>query len=202
MYNMFKYHDSLIYTMTSFTGTNIILGRYIYWLYSQKLRHISASRLYRPRDHRLSAKLVPTFAERGCHVVSMTDPYSCILGFLDQKQSFTYDMFFIGRKSLIRLFRASVSLFHVFLPPKTTRQDSVLLPTSTLAKLLLQKPQILTYEPLSLTIYLQLYHSFFVLCILFCPEDGGSAVVRNVTKCLAENRLSLPAYIIVIAVRT
>jgi hypothetical protein len=26
---------------------------------------------------------VPTFADRGCHVVSMTDPYGSILGFLD-----------------------------------------------------------------------------------------------------------------------
>jgi hypothetical protein len=34
----------------------------------------SASELYRLSDRRLSAKLVPTFAERGCHVVSVTDP--------------------------------------------------------------------------------------------------------------------------------
>jgi hypothetical protein len=34
----------------------------------------SASELYRPRDRRLSAKLVLTFADRGCHVVSVTDP--------------------------------------------------------------------------------------------------------------------------------
>jgi hypothetical protein len=27
--------------------------------------------------------LVPTFSARGCHVVSVTDPYGCILGFLD-----------------------------------------------------------------------------------------------------------------------
>jgi hypothetical protein len=25
---------------------------------------------------------VPTFADRGCHMVSVTDPYGCILGFL------------------------------------------------------------------------------------------------------------------------
>jgi hypothetical protein len=42
----------------------------------------SANELYRPSDRRLSAKLVPTFADRGCHVVSVTDPYGCILGFL------------------------------------------------------------------------------------------------------------------------
>jgi hypothetical protein len=31
------------------------------------------------RDRRLSAKLVPTFAHRGSHVVSVTDPYARIL---------------------------------------------------------------------------------------------------------------------------
>jgi hypothetical protein len=28
---------------------------------------------------------VPTFEDRGCHVVSVADPYGRILGFLDQK---------------------------------------------------------------------------------------------------------------------
>jgi hypothetical protein len=39
----------------------------------------SASELYRPSDRRLSAKWLPTFAARGCHVVSVTGslrPYS------------------------------------------------------------------------------------------------------------------------------
>jgi hypothetical protein len=43
----------------------------------------SASELYRPSDRRLLAKLVPSFADRGCHVVNVTDPYGRILGFLD-----------------------------------------------------------------------------------------------------------------------
>jgi hypothetical protein len=43
----------------------------------------SASELYRLSNRHLSAKLVPTFVARGCHVVSMTDPYGCILCFLD-----------------------------------------------------------------------------------------------------------------------
>jgi hypothetical protein len=29
----------------------------------------------RPSDRRMSAKLLPTFADRGCRVVSATDPY-------------------------------------------------------------------------------------------------------------------------------
>jgi hypothetical protein len=44
----------------------------------------SASELYRPRDRRLSAKLVATFEDRGSHVVSVTDPYARILGFLER----------------------------------------------------------------------------------------------------------------------
>jgi hypothetical protein len=43
----------------------------------------SASELYRLRDRRFLAKLVPTFVERGCHVVSVTDPNGSILIFLD-----------------------------------------------------------------------------------------------------------------------
>jgi hypothetical protein len=35
----------------------------------------SMSKLYRLSDRSLSAKLVPTLAERGCPVVSTTDPY-------------------------------------------------------------------------------------------------------------------------------
>jgi hypothetical protein len=34
----------------------------------------SASELYRPSDRRLSVKWLPTFADRGCHMVSVTDP--------------------------------------------------------------------------------------------------------------------------------
>jgi hypothetical protein len=44
-------------------------------------------RVFSPRaDRPLSAKLMPTFADRGCRVVSATDPYGYILGFLDQHQ--------------------------------------------------------------------------------------------------------------------
>jgi hypothetical protein len=50
----------------------------------------SASELYRPTDRRLSAKLVPTFADRGCHVVSVTDPYGRILDFLDRSPYFSF----------------------------------------------------------------------------------------------------------------
>jgi hypothetical protein len=48
-----------------------------------------ASELYRPSDRRLSAKLVPTFADTGCHVVSVTDPYGSILCFLHRSRYFS-----------------------------------------------------------------------------------------------------------------
>jgi hypothetical protein len=44
----------------------------------------SQRELYRPSYRRLAAKLVPPFVHRGCRVVSMTDPFVRILGFLDR----------------------------------------------------------------------------------------------------------------------
>jgi hypothetical protein len=38
----------------------------------------------------LSAKLVPTFADRGCRVVSATDPHGRILGFLDRSRYYFF----------------------------------------------------------------------------------------------------------------
>jgi hypothetical protein len=34
----------------------------------------------------LSAKLLPNFADKRCHVVNVTDIYGCILGFIDRTQ--------------------------------------------------------------------------------------------------------------------
>jgi hypothetical protein len=49
----------------------------------------SASELYRPSDRRLSAKLVPTLADRWCRVVSATiPPQSFYFGFLDRSRYF------------------------------------------------------------------------------------------------------------------
>jgi hypothetical protein len=49
---------------------------------TNKLRGLSPRANY--TDRRLSAKLVPTFADRWCHVVSVTGPYGRILGFLNR----------------------------------------------------------------------------------------------------------------------
>jgi hypothetical protein len=46
----------------------------------------------RPSDRRLSAKLVPNFADKGCHVVSVTDPYGRILGFLGRMRYFFFQV--------------------------------------------------------------------------------------------------------------
>jgi hypothetical protein len=45
-----------------------------------------ASELYRPSYLRLSAKLVPTFADRVCYLVIVMDPYGRILDFIDRSR--------------------------------------------------------------------------------------------------------------------
>jgi hypothetical protein len=52
----------------------------------------SASELYRPNERCLSAKLVTIFADIGCRVVSATDPYGSILGFLDRSRYFFFQV--------------------------------------------------------------------------------------------------------------
>jgi hypothetical protein len=52
----------------------------------------SASELYRPSGRRLSAKLVPTFTDRECHVVSVTDLCGRILDFLDRSRYFFFQV--------------------------------------------------------------------------------------------------------------
>jgi hypothetical protein len=52
----------------------------------------SAREPYRPSDRLLSTELVPTFAVRGCHMVSVTDPYGNILGFLDRSRYFSFQV--------------------------------------------------------------------------------------------------------------
>jgi hypothetical protein len=49
-----------------------------------------ASELYLPSDHCLSAKLVLTFSDRKCRVVSVTDSYGRILNFIDRSLYFFF----------------------------------------------------------------------------------------------------------------
>jgi hypothetical protein len=52
----------------------------------------SASELYQPSDHRLSAKLVPNFADKRCCMVSATDPHGRILSFLDRSRYYFFQV--------------------------------------------------------------------------------------------------------------
>jgi hypothetical protein len=79
----------------------------------------SASILYRPSDRRLSAKLVPIFADRRCQVVSVTDPYGRILGFLDRNNVlysdyFKFLPFMLLLLCLVFVLSSFFSFFHSF----------------------------------------------------------------------------------------
>jgi hypothetical protein len=55
----------------------------------------SASELYRPRDFRLSTKIVRSanfFVDRWCHMFSVTDPYGRILGFADRSRYYFFQV--------------------------------------------------------------------------------------------------------------
>jgi hypothetical protein len=52
----------------------------------------SASELYRPTDRRLSAKWLPNCADRGCHVVCVTDPSGRISRFSRQEPLLFYQV--------------------------------------------------------------------------------------------------------------
>jgi hypothetical protein len=51
-----------------------------------------ASELYWPSGHVLSAKLVPTFADKGCCIVSITDPCGRNLSFIDQSHYYFFQV--------------------------------------------------------------------------------------------------------------
>jgi hypothetical protein len=66
----------ILLPQTKYVRTRNILGYPIITGDLIKLKLNSVAReLYRPSDRRLSTKLVPTFADSGCHVVSATDLY-------------------------------------------------------------------------------------------------------------------------------
>jgi hypothetical protein len=45
-----------------------------------------------PTYRRLAAKLVPTFVDKGCRVVSATDPHCRILDFLDRSRYYFFQV--------------------------------------------------------------------------------------------------------------
>jgi hypothetical protein len=52
----------------------------------------AAIELCRLSDCRFSEKLVPTFVDTGCRVVSTVDPHGCILGFLGQRSYYFFQV--------------------------------------------------------------------------------------------------------------
>jgi hypothetical protein len=77
------YYDSIMKRHSTFPFASGVLFKTLKQKTKQTPWHESASEPYRPSDLRLLAKLLPTFADRLCHVVSVTDPYCRILGFLE-----------------------------------------------------------------------------------------------------------------------
>jgi hypothetical protein len=55
----------------------------------------SESELYQLKRNRLLVKLIPTFEDRGCRLVSATDPHCRILGFLDRSRYCFFKWFLI-----------------------------------------------------------------------------------------------------------
>jgi hypothetical protein len=80
------HHNYLLKHKKAFSGNEVLLKKIP--------RSESASELYRLSDRRLSAKSLPTSADRVCHVVSVTDPYGRILGFLDRSRYFSIKWLF------------------------------------------------------------------------------------------------------------
>jgi hypothetical protein len=76
------------------TGRLTTAQLYLIYIFTFKLLKTpwpeSAGELYQPSDRRLSAKLVPTFEDRRCHVVSVTDPYGRILDFQTGAANFSF----------------------------------------------------------------------------------------------------------------
>jgi hypothetical protein len=56
------------------------------------LRGLRPQANYTDRATAAMSKLVPTFAERGCRVVSATDPHGRILGFLERNRYYFFQV--------------------------------------------------------------------------------------------------------------
>jgi hypothetical protein len=77
-----KYFARVFYWSTSRDSSSEVLCASV--LENRDYGTLTMRQLYLPRDRHLSAKLVPTFAAAGYHVVSVTNPYGRITGLLDR----------------------------------------------------------------------------------------------------------------------
>jgi hypothetical protein len=79
----------------AFSFANKLGNNYMLFWTKTKQTNNSVARIRErtiPSDRRLLAKLVPTFVDRGCHVVRMTHPYGHILGFLDRSRYYFFQV--------------------------------------------------------------------------------------------------------------
>jgi hypothetical protein len=80
------------YSTQSFLKTicNIII--IIIIIINYKLRSWVLERTLLTEQPQLLSEIVPNFADRWCHVVSVTYPYGCILDFLDRSRYFLFQV--------------------------------------------------------------------------------------------------------------
>jgi hypothetical protein len=71
-------------TVRALDRSTTAIGHYYYEKLKKTAWPESASELHQSNDRRLSAKLVPSFADKERNIVSVTDPYGRILGVLDR----------------------------------------------------------------------------------------------------------------------
>jgi hypothetical protein len=71
----------------------------------------SLSELYRPSNNSMSEKLVPTFEDRGCSMVSATDPHGRNLGFIDRVE--TRSLFILRITETDTIYKQNVELVNV-----------------------------------------------------------------------------------------
>jgi hypothetical protein len=101
-------------------------------------------------------------------------------------------------------FRSTVFLFHLSWPPHTTHWSPRAIISPIPVPWQNYPYKSLRFLHLGLLALPSLYNdtTFFVCGILFYLEDGGSAFLLNVTKCLPDYGASHPSCIIVTAMRT
>jgi hypothetical protein len=119
----------------------------------------SASELYRPSNRCLSAKWLPTCADRGCHVVSVTDPFGRILDFLGRSR-------YNNKNSRLHIVnqRRACGLCHIlYLFLSRSAYNTFIMNKLCLAVCFVSFPNIINAEYLTVIIKIK-----FVVCVTLC----------------------------------